>query len=57
MENLISKWKQTVEMHSRKLSQLKEHSLGASTSSRVAMRNSIKGSSASQQPQKTDRNN
>lgn len=30
MENLISKWKQTVENHNRKLSQLREDSLGAS---------------------------
>ena len=30
MENLISKWKQTVENHNRKLTQLREDSLGAS---------------------------
>ena len=42
MDNLISKWKQTVENHNRKLSQLREDSLGASsrthslTASRVA---------------------
>jgi hypothetical protein len=29
MENLISKWKQTVENHNRKLTQLREDSLGA----------------------------
>ena len=30
MENLINKWKQTVENHNRKLSQLREDSLGGS---------------------------
>ena len=30
MENLISKWKVTVENHNKKLTQLREESLGAS---------------------------
>ena len=30
MEGLISKWKQTVENHNRKLSAMREDSLGAS---------------------------
>lgn len=32
MDNLINRWKQTVETHNRKLSQLREDSLGRSHS-------------------------
>ena len=50
MENLISKWKHTVETHNRKLSQLREDSLGNSHRSHSSLANS-KNIQQSQGPQ------
>lgn len=47
MDNLINRWKQTVENHNKKLQSLREESLGRSTSKDKTFNNKLQSSSFS----------